>query len=76
MSGMTNEQPGEQPSRYWQLATEAASNLEERLAAISRDFDAGEISTIDAANERIRILEEHLARLRLLREEYLGGNDH
>ena len=57
--------------RYWELASRAADELDERLAAIRRDHDAGEISTIEAADERVQVLEEHLARLRALRREYL-----
>jgi hypothetical protein len=61
----------ERSDRYWQAATAAADWLDERLAAIRRHYDNGEISVTEAAEERVQVLEEHIARLRALRREYL-----
>jgi hypothetical protein len=46
--------------------------LDERLEAIRRDFENGEISVTEAADERVQVLEEHLASLQSLRREYLS----
>jgi hypothetical protein len=57
--------------RYNDLIAEASARLDTQLANIRRDHDAGDITVIEAADERIIVMTEHLNRLRLLREEYL-----
>jgi hypothetical protein len=58
---------------YNQLVTEAGDRLDGALADIRASQDSGELSVRDAADARVAILEEHLNRLRLLRDEYLGS---
>ena len=48
-----------------------ASRIEAALADIRAQQAAGTLSTRDAADKRIAVLEAHLTRLRLLRAEYL-----
>jgi hypothetical protein len=60
--------------RYNELVAEAGDRLDGTLADIVRSQDAGELTVREAANNRVAILEEHLNRLRLLRDEYLGSN--
>jgi hypothetical protein len=59
-------------SEYWNRAMAAASELELRLTAIRLDYEAGEISVTEAADERVELLERHLRLLRELRRRYLG----
>ena len=68
---MSSADPG-RIAAYNRLVTEAAERLDAQLASVRRDYDAGEITVIEAADERITVMTEHLNRLRLLRQEYLG----
>jgi hypothetical protein len=43
---------------YNNLVTEAAERLDAQLASIRRDYCAGDIAVIDAADERITVLTE------------------
>ncbi len=58
--------------QYQWLASEAATALDDQLARIRADQERGTINVREAADQRVRALEEHLDRLRLLREEYLS----
>lgn len=68
---MSSADPG-RIAAYNRLVAEAAERLDAQLASVRRDYDAGEITVIEAADERITVMTEHLNRLRLLRQEYLG----
>jgi len=57
---------------YNDLVSEAGDTLSVKLANIRRDEDAGDITVREAADERIAVMSQHLTRLRLLREEFLG----
>ena len=58
---------------YNQLVTEAGDRLDAALADIRASQDSGKLSVRDAADARVGVLEEHLNRLRLLRDEYLDS---
>jgi hypothetical protein len=58
--------------QYQWLASEAATALDDQLARIRADQERGAITVREAADQRVHALEEHLERLRLLREEYLS----
>ncbi len=58
---------------YNQLVTEAGDRLDVALADIRASQDSGKLSVRDAADTRVAVLEEHLNRLRLLRDEYLDS---
>jgi uncharacterized protein (DUF885 family) len=60
-------------ARYNERATECAAWLDRELEAIRRDYDAGLITIRQAADERIRRMEQHLATIRNLRDEYLSA---
>ena len=61
----------ERAETYDRLADEAAKTLDDQLVRIRGDYDRREITVHEATAERIKCLEEHLARLRLLRDEHL-----
>jgi hypothetical protein len=61
----------ERASEYQRLADEAGDRLEQQLANVRKDTDEGTITVLEAANERVRLLEDHLAAIQLLRDEYL-----
>jgi hypothetical protein len=63
----------ERRSRYYIKAEAEDRRLAERLAAIRSREDAGTIATRQAADERIKVMEEHLAAVRELRERHLEG---
>jgi len=58
--------------RYNELVADEAARLTATIAGIRDDEAAGHLTTREAADNRIAVLEAHLTRLRLLRAEYLG----
>ena len=60
---------------YAQESAAADAMLDELLANIRRDAGTGEISAIEAADERIQVMEEHLATIRELRLKYFGSGE-
>jgi hypothetical protein len=58
-------------TQYNQLLAVEASRIAAALADIRAQQAAGTLSTREAADKRIAVLEAHLTRLRLLRAEYL-----
>jgi hypothetical protein len=69
ISGATSDP--DRIAQYNQLVTEEAARLDGALAAIRADEAAGRLTTRQAADNRIAVLEANLNRLRLLRAEYL-----
>ena len=56
-------------------AVQAADRrLDAELAAIRRREDTGEYTPRQAADARVEAMEAHLATLRRLRQEHLGGD--
>ena len=51
----------------------AEEDVSEALGHIRAEEDAGRITTVEAAAERVGLLERHLERCRQLRAEHLGG---
>jgi hypothetical protein len=60
---------------YWAQANAELDRLGERLAAIRTDVDGGDITIREAADERVQVLADHLAKLIGLRREYFGGDE-
>jgi hypothetical protein len=60
-------------SRYYIEAGAEDRRLAERLAAIRSREDAGTITTRQAADERIAVMEQHLEAVRELRRLHLEG---
>jgi hypothetical protein len=58
--------------RYSHLVEEAGRLLDEQLTRIRKDCDEGTITIREAADERIRVMTEHLDKLRELRDEFLS----
>jgi hypothetical protein len=58
-------------TQYNQLLAVEASRLDAALADIRAQEAAGKLTTREAADKRIAVLEAYLTRLRLLRAEYL-----
>jgi len=58
--------------RYSQLVEEAGRLLDEQLTRIRKDCDEGTITIREAADERIKVMTEHLDKLRELRDEFLS----
>jgi hypothetical protein len=58
-------------TQYNQLLAVEASRLDGALADIRAQEAAGKLTTREAADKRIAVLEAHLTRLRLLRAGYL-----
>jgi hypothetical protein len=71
MHGVTP--PRATASTYMSEASAADAELDEQLAIFRRELDAGEITAAEAATERVRALEAHLAAIRALREKHFGG---
>jgi hypothetical protein len=64
----------EQRAPYWEAVTAADRKVDALIAAIRRREDAGALTAAGAAAERIEALEAHLAEIRRLRQEHLGGD--
>jgi hypothetical protein len=58
--------------RYFQLVEEARRLLESQLDRIWNDSNEGTITVREAADARIRVMTEHLNRLKQLRDEFLS----
>jgi hypothetical protein len=52
---------------------QADADLDEALSHVRARQDAGEITELDAAAERIELLERHISQCQRLRAEHLGG---
>jgi uncharacterized protein YceH (UPF0502 family) len=59
---------------YFDAVKSADRSVDAQISAIRRREDAGEYTSREAADARIEALEAHLATLRQLREEHLGGD--
>ena len=72
---MRRNLPGDDPHDAYFAAVKAADrSVDAQISAIRRREDAGELTSKEAADVRIEALESHLARLRRLRQEHLGGD--
>lgn len=49
--------------------------LDVAQASIRRRAEAGEITWAEAADERVRVMEDHLAVIRRLRVKHFGGEE-
>lgn len=58
--------------RYFHLVEEAGRLLENQLDRIWNDSNEGTITIRAAADQRIQVMTEHLARLKQLRDEFLS----
>jgi hypothetical protein len=58
--------------RYSRLVDEAGSLLDDQLSRIRKDCDDGTMTIREAADERIKVMTEHLDKLRELRDEFLS----
>jgi hypothetical protein len=70
MHESSTTQPG---STYMDEALAADATLDEQLAIFRRELDAGEMTAAEAAAERVRAMEAHLAAIRALRKKYFGN---
>jgi len=59
-------------SAYFDAIREAEDDVADALGNIRAEEDAGRITTVEAATERVGLLERHLERCRQLRAEHLG----
>jgi hypothetical protein len=70
---VTESSRTEPGSTYLDEALAADAELDEQLAIFRRELEAGEITAAEAAAERVRAMEIHLAAIRALRQKYFGG---
>lgn len=61
------------PGTYYDALRDEEDAVAEALGCIRAEEDAGRITTVEAATERVTLLEQHLERCRRLRAEHLGG---
>jgi len=60
---------------YFDAMKDADDAVDDALAAIRAEEAEGRITPLQAAAERVNLLERHLAECRRLRRELLGGTD-
>ena len=65
--------PTHDHSAYYAALGDADEALTDAMAAVRAEQDAGRITVLEACLERCGLLERHLAELRRLRAEHLGG---
>jgi len=61
-------------SAYYDALRTEEDALSDALGHIRAEEDAGRVTTVEAATERVGLLERHLERCRQLRAEHLGGS--
>ena len=66
------QHPSTDPAAYFAAVADAREALDDALAAVRAEQDAGRLSPIEACTERCGLLERHLAELARLRAEHLG----
>jgi hypothetical protein len=65
--------PTDRHAAYYDAVRDLDDAIQDALAAVRAEQDAGRISTAQAAAERVSLLERHLAEIQRLRREHLGG---
>jgi hypothetical protein len=60
---------------YISEALTADAELDKWLAIFRDELSRGEITEVDAAHERVRAMERHLAVIRALRVKYFGNGE-
>jgi hypothetical protein len=69
------DSPADDPhTAYYDAVSQADEALDDALAAVRAEQDAGRITVAEAACERVGLLERHLELLRRLRAEHLGDD--
>jgi hypothetical protein len=58
---------------YFDAMRDLDEALDDALAAIRAQEDAGRVTPIEAASERVGLLERHISECRRLRREHLGS---
>jgi len=71
---MQNDPTTDRHSAYYDAMRDADEALEDALGHVRAEEDAHRITTIEAAAERVGLLERHLAECQRLRRELLGGS--
>ena len=70
---MQNPSTDEPHSAYYDAVSKADADLEEALSHVRAEEDAHRITPVEAAAERIGLLERHLELCRQARLDHLGG---
>lgn len=70
---MQNDPTTDRHSAYYDAMREADEVLEDALGHVRAEEDAHRITPVEAATERVGLLERHLAECQRLRRELLGG---
>jgi acyl-CoA reductase-like NAD-dependent aldehyde dehydrogenase len=58
---------------YFAALADAGEALDDAMAAVREEQDAGRVTQLEACLERCDLLERHLRELARLRAEHLGG---
>lgn len=64
--------PGDRHSGYYDAMRDLDQALDDALTAIRAEQDAGRITPVEAAAERVGLLERHIAECQRLRREQSG----
>jgi hypothetical protein len=70
---MQNPSTDDKHSAYYDAVSRADSDLDEALSRVRADEDAGRINPVEAAAERVGLLERHLELCQQARLDHLGG---
>ena len=67
--------PSPEPGSYIEAVTAEDDRLKAVLAGISADEEAGNLTTREAADNRIAALERHIAKCQALRIRFFGNGE-
>ena len=63
----------DQHSAYYDAVSRADADLDEALSRVRAEQDAHRLTTVEAAAERVELLERHLKLCQQARIDHLGG---
>ena len=70
---MQNPSTDDTHSAYYDAVSQADADLDEALGHVRAEQDAGRITPVEAAAERVELLERHLELCQQARLDHLGG---
>jgi len=70
---MQNPSTDDEHSAYYDAMSRADADLDEALSRVRAEEDAGRITPVEAAAERVGLLERHLELCQQARLDHLGG---
>jgi hypothetical protein len=71
---MSDPSTGDRHSAFYDAMRDADETLDDALSHVRAEENAHRITAVEAATERVGLLERHLAECQRLRRDLLGGS--